>query len=84
MKSLISVNLFLDGLSANSHKLATAYLGKYSPMHILIDFWPTVKAVTLRFIYGRGSAISSAKQGKSGSFYKLVKSFWPSKRACIS
>ena len=36
-------------------------------MPILIDFSLTVKAVTLTFISGRGSAISSAKQGKSGS-----------------
>ena len=31
-----------------------------------------VKAVTLIFISGRGSAISSAKQGKLGSIYSLV------------
>ena len=30
-------------------------------------------AATLIFISGRGSAISSAKQGKSGSIYYLVK-----------
>ena len=41
--------------------------------YVLIDFSLTVKAVTLIFISGRGSAISSAKQGKSGSFYNLVK-----------
>ena len=40
---------------------------------ILIDFSLTVKAATLIFITGRGSAISSAKQGKSGSIYNLVK-----------
>ena len=40
---------------------------------VLIDFSLTVKAVTLMFISGRGSAISSAKQGKSGSIYNLVK-----------
>ena len=40
---------------------------------ILIDFLLTVKAVTLIFVSGRGSAISSAKQGESGSIYKLVK-----------
>ena len=34
---------------------------------ILIDFLLTVKAATLIFISGGGSAISSAKQGKSGS-----------------
>ena len=40
---------------------------------VLIDFPLTVKAATLIFICGRGSAISSAKQGKSGSIYNLVK-----------
>ena len=38
-----------------------------------INFSFTVKAVTLIFISGHGSAISSAKQGKSGSIYNLVK-----------
>ena len=32
------------------------------------------KGATLIFIYGRGSAISSAKEGKSGSIYNLEKS----------
>ena len=41
---------------------------------VLIDFSLTVKAATLIFISGRGSAISSAKEGKSGSIYNLVKS----------
>ena len=40
---------------------------------VLIDFSLTVKAATLIFIPGRGSAILSAKQGKSGSIYNLVK-----------
>ena len=40
---------------------------------ILIDFSLTEKAATLIFIFGRGSAVSSAKQGKSGSLYNLVK-----------
>ena len=40
---------------------------------LLIDFSLTVKAATLIFIPGHGSAISSAKQGKSGSIYNLVK-----------
>ena len=40
---------------------------------LLLDFSLTVKAVTLIFISGRGSAMSSAKQGKSGSVYNLVK-----------
>ena len=34
----------------------------------------TAKAATLIFISGRGSAISSAKEGKSGFIYNLVKS----------
>ena len=54
---------------------------------ILIDFSLTVKEATLIFISGRGSAISSAKEGKSGSIYNLVKSYKLSglrKRACIS
>ena len=38
-----------------------------------IDFSLTVKAATLIFISGIGSAISSAKQGKSGSIHNLVK-----------
>ena len=40
---------------------------------VLIDFSLTVKAATLVFISGRDSAISSAKQGKSGYIYNLVK-----------
>ena len=40
---------------------------------VLIDFSLTVKAATLIFISGRGSGIPSAKQGKSGFIYNLVK-----------
>ena len=52
-----------------------AFAMVYHQLHssVLIDFSLTVKAATLIFISGRGSAISSAKQGKSGSFYYLVK-----------
>ena len=39
---------------------------------ILLDFSLTVKAATLIFISGRGSAISSAKEGKSGFIHNLV------------
>ena len=42
--------------------------------HILELFANSVKAVTLIFISGRGSAISSAKEGKSGPIYNLSKS----------
>ena len=54
-------------------------------VRVLLNF--TVKAATLIFIPGSGSAISSAKEGKSGFIYNLVKVnqlFRPRKRACIS
>ena len=41
---------------------------------VLFDFSLTVKAATLIFISGCGSAISSAKEGKSGFIYSFVKS----------
>ena len=41
---------------------------------LLLDFSLTVKAATLIFISGCGSAISSAKEGKSGFIYNLVQS----------
>ena len=44
-------------------------------LSILLDFWLTVKAATLILISGCGSAISSAKEGKSGFTYNLVKSY---------
>ena len=40
----------------------------------LLDFSLTVKAATLTFISGRGSAISFAKEGKLGFIYNLIKS----------
>ena len=40
---------------------------------ILVDFSFTVKVATLIFISRHGSAILSAKQGKSGSIYNLLK-----------
>ena len=58
-----------------------------SSTHLLIDFSLTVKAAALIFISWRGLAISSTKQGKSGSIYNLVnlnELFVPCKRACIS
>ena len=38
-------------------------------IYVLLDFSLTVKAATLIFISGCGSAISSAKDGKSGFIY---------------
>ena len=43
-------------------------------IYVLIDFSITVKAATLIFISGRGSAISFAKEGKSGFIHNWVKS----------
>ena len=43
-------------------------------IYVLLDFSLTVKAATLIFISGCGSAISSAKEGKLGFIYNLVKS----------
>ena len=40
---------------------------------LLFDFSFTVKAATLIFISGRGSAVPSPKEGKSGFIYNLVK-----------
>ena len=45
-----------------------------SSRNLLLDLSFTVKAATLIFISGCGSAISSAKEGKSGFIYILVKS----------
>ena len=41
------------------------------PERVLLDFSLTVKAATLIFISGRGSAFSSAKEGKSGLIYNF-------------
>ena len=57
---------------APSHVRTIANLN-YVP-YVLLDVSLTVKAVTSIFISGRGSAISSAKEGKSGFIYNLVKS----------
>ena len=49
------------------------------------DFSLTVKAATLIFIFGCGSAVSSAKEGKPDFIYILViYLFEPRKRACSS
>ena len=57
----------------NSRKLSYVYYRSYfckecSGSVVLIDFWLTVKAATQIFISGRGSAISSSKQGNQVLF----------------
>ena len=64
--SVISTSI----LSASLHNSFGSSLFSFA---ILIDFSLTVKAATLIFVSGCGSAISSAKQGKSGSIYNLMK-----------
>ena len=52
---------------------------------VLIDFSLTLKAATLIFIPERGSANSSAKEGKTGFIYNLVKiesAFWAA-QTCV-
>ena len=58
----------------NTNYTAPVYGNGLEVKHILLDFSLTVKAATLIFIFGRGSAISSAKEGESGFIYNLVKS----------
>ena len=56
-------------------KVSFKYKSKdFSNRAVLLDFSLTVKAATLIFISGCGLAISSAKEGKSGFIYNLVKS----------
>ena len=59
----------LQNTCNNSHSLP-----RYLQRWYVLDFSLTVKATSLIFISGRGSAISSAKEGKSGFIYKLVNS----------
>ena len=57
------------------HLTALKNLSGAGDLSVLLDFWLTVKAVTLIFISRCGSTISSAKEGKSGFIYNLVKSY---------
>ena len=48
--------------------------GQVNIVKVLLDLSLSVKVATLIFISGFGSAISSAKEGKSGFIYNLVRS----------
>ena len=65
LQQLSDLNTTLDG------DVITAENSIYK--YVLLDFSLPVKPATLIFISGRGSAISSAKQGKSAYIYNLVK-----------
>ena len=59
---------------ASFYVLCVLFLIGTTGKFVLVDFSLTVKAATLIFISGRGSTISSSKQGNSGLIYNLVKS----------
>ena len=61
----------VKGKTVSLQKVCTFKIGL---LIILLDFSLYVKAATLIFISGCGLAISSAKEGKSGFIYNLVKS----------
>ena len=64
----------MDSISPNFiHALMLTRPRYQFRMFVLIDFSLTVKAATLTFISGLGSAVSSAKEGKSGTISNLVK-----------
>ena len=72
------VSLFLDSFDKCNNILALLFRGKEIQCEtcrvVLLDFSLYVKAAALIFISGCGLAISSAKEGKSGFIYNLVKS----------
>ena len=70
---IISFNRFKPYLSTRLQAIMSEQ-GLSEFAHILLDFSLHVKAATLIFISGCGLAISSAKEGKSGFIYNLVKS----------
>ena len=58
-------------MTVNSH-FDIKKTGMSAPLLVLIDFSLTVKVKTFIFIPGRGSAIPSAKEGKSGKINTLL------------
>ena len=78
MLGIFSYGLFLTTYTFTSFTIWRCTSSSLSST-LLLDFSLTVKAATVIFISGRGSAISSAMEGKSGFIYNLVKSlsaFW--------
>ena len=66
--------LFANALSFNVTVNIILVMVSLISFNYIKDFSLTVKAATLIFIFVRGSAILSAKEGKSGFIYNLVKS----------
>ena len=71
-KSWSEERVILNDHGSLSDSITLPISGKW--FLVLIDFSLNVKAATLIIIYGRGSAISSANEGKSGFIYNLAKS----------
>ena len=69
--ALLCVHSSFAIISKGKRKLVALLLFSY---RCIVDFSLTVKAATLIFIPGCGSAIPSALEGKSGFIYNLVKS----------
>ena len=65
---LLSLSAWIICLTRRDHSPSATIYQSRDWDQILLDISLTVKAATLIFISGCGSAISSAKQGKSG-FY---------------
>ena len=74
--NLYSANIVLDlrSVAIYEGKLYHFLLLDVFSWPVLLDFSLTLKAATLIFISGCGSAIPNAKEGKSGFIYNLVKS----------
>ena len=77
-KSPMRISKTKGNVSTNFHRWILGRFKKASKKfhceQLLIDISLTVKAATLIFISGRGSAISSTKEGTSGFIYNLFKS----------
>ena len=61
------------GLAKSTRDILRDYVpsagSSFRNREVSIEFLLTVKAATLKFISGRGSAISLARQEKAGSYY---------------
>ena len=64
---LIRTNVLVETQAFQTHIAAMQ-----DSLKVCYNFLLSLKAVTLIFISERGSVISSAKQGKSGSIYNFV------------
>ena len=73
MLSISNIHIHLDSHLLNQTMCVDFDVEK----HILLSYWVTVKAATLIFIFGRGSTISSAQEGRSIRIYMVNTLFEP-------